>query len=263
MPSFDRETRGLKAGLARALLLTLALCMLLAASASAAAPNWLEPADLSKGGRNASNPAVAMDGAGNTVAIWERQSTVDPSFNLQMSTRAVGGSFTAPVDFVLKGTEPQLAVAPNGEAVVAWKHFENPPGVYTIQVATRPPGGGAFSAPVTVYTAPASVIPQTLALAVGAGGDVAVTWSEIDPESEFPDFVCGVNPDPPNNQIFCPNPAFVMATMRPAGGVFTEAERISALPAPKPAGEPAQQEWAEEESVKTAGGARPAVDAAT
>ena len=33
-----------------------------------------------------------MDNAGNTVAIWERQSTLDPSINLQISTRAPGGA---------------------------------------------------------------------------------------------------------------------------------------------------------------------------
>ena len=131
MPSFDRETRGPRAGLARALLLALALCVPLAASASAAAPNWLEPADLSKPGRDASNPAVAMDAAGNTIAIWERQSTLDPSLNLQISTRSAGGTFTAPVDLALKSTEPQLAMTPGGEAVAVWKHFENPPGRHT------------------------------------------------------------------------------------------------------------------------------------
>ena len=69
-----------------------------------------------------------MDGAGNTVAIWERQGTLDPSFNLQISTRSAGGTFTAPVDFSLKRTEPQLAMTPGGEAVAVWRHFENPPG---------------------------------------------------------------------------------------------------------------------------------------
>jgi hypothetical protein len=249
----------------KAVLLGCLLFVLLVAPAPAAAPNWLEPVDLSKPGRDASNPAIAMDSAGNTVAIWERQSTLDPSHNLQISTRAPGGAFTAPVDLALRSTEPQLAISPSGEAVAVWKHFENPPGVNTIQAATRPPGGGSFSAPVTLYAAAPNVFPQEPRLALGEDGTVAVTWSEFDPESiftEYPDVHCGTNPNPPNNLIQCPNPAFVMASVRPAGGVFTEAQRISALPAPKPAGEPAQEEWAKEESVKTAGGARPTVDGA-
>src|SRR5262245_2642421 len=114
MPSLDRGAREPKAGLARAVFLALALCMLHAASAAAVAPNWLEPADLSKAGRDASNPAVAMDAAGNTVAIWERQSTVDPSYNLQISTRSAGGTFSAPADFSLQSTAPQLAMNSSG-----------------------------------------------------------------------------------------------------------------------------------------------------
>jgi hypothetical protein len=272
MLSFHRKTRGLTAGLARAAAVCLALCALLAASASAAAPNWLDPADLSKPGRDASNPAVAMDGAGNTVALWERVSEMGfPSINLQMSTRDRGGTFTAPANFALTAKEPQLAVAPDGETVAVWDHFENPPGAYTIQVSTRPPGG-SFGPPETAYVAPTThpeppqlpspVIPQGPRVAIGAGGDVIVTWGEIDPESEFPDFSCGVNPEPPNSPIPCPNPQFVMGTVRPAGGTFTEAVRISAATAPKPAGPIEQEEWAKEESVKSASGGRPAIDTA-
>ena len=236
MLSFDGETAEdrRRAGCVPALL-ALALCMLLAGPASAAAPNWLEPADLSKPGRNASNPAVAMDAAGNTVAIWERQSTVDPSFNLQISTRAAGGTFTAPVDFALKSTEPQVAMSAGGEAVAVWKHFENPPGVYVIQMAT-PAAGGAFSAPVTVYTAPPGVIPQEpQGRRSGAGGDVAVTWSRLDPNSGLDKIICGDRPEHalPFN---CPNPGFVEASVRPAGGSPTPAQRISAPRGTEPGG---------------------------
>src|SRR5215213_7668917 len=138
MPSFDRDTRGRKSRLSPAFLLVFALCLLFAASASAAAPNWLDPADLSTPGRDASNPVVEMDGAGNTIALWERQSVADPSFNTQISTRAVGGSFSAPVELALHGTEPQLAIAAGGEAVAAWKRRQGL--FYVIEAAVRPPG---------------------------------------------------------------------------------------------------------------------------
>src|SRR5215204_623296 len=96
---------------------------------------------------------LAAPAAGNTVALWERQNTFNASYSLQISTRAPGGAFTAPVDFSPSSSTPQLAVTPGGEVVAAWKHFENPPGVNTIQVATRAPGAAAFGPPVTAYTA--------------------------------------------------------------------------------------------------------------
>jgi PKD domain len=241
-----------------------ALFLLCSASASAAGANWLDPIDLSQEGRDASNAVVAMDAAGNTVAIWERQSPVDVSHNLQIATRAPGGAFTAPVEFALNGTAPQLAMTPAGEAVAVWKHFQSPPDVYTIQVATRPPGG-AFSAPTTVPTTPSTVIPGDVRVAVGPGGDVVVTWKETDPNSvftDFPELHCGFAPLPPFGPSPCPNPSFVMASVRPAGGAFTEAQQISPPLSEPPEEEPALEEWAIVESKKAAGHGRPAMDAA-
>src|SRR5215204_1996850 len=206
MSRFDRE-RGSASTMLRALLVAFALSACLAAPAAAAPPNWLEPADLSKAGRDAHNPAVVMDAAGNTVALWERQNTFNSSYSLQISTRAPGGGFSAPVDFSPSSSTPQLAVTPGGEVVAAWKHFENPPGVNTIQVATRAPGAAAFGPPVTAYTAAPSVLPQDLQLAVGPNGDIALTWNEIDPIAEFPKLICEKR-SPALPDLFCSNPPF-------------------------------------------------------
>ena len=104
MPSFDRGTRGRARDLRAPFSSPWRSACSLAASASAAAPNWLEPADLSKPGRDASNPQVAMDAAGNTLAVWERQSTARPELQHCRCRRArTGGTFTAPVDLVAEG----------------------------------------------------------------------------------------------------------------------------------------------------------------
>jgi PKD repeat protein len=259
MPSIAGKTRR-RAVLSRAVLLACALSLLSVTSASAGT-NWLDPSDLSKPGRDASNPAVAMDSTGNTVAIWERQSTTGPGFNLQVSTRAAGGTFTAPVDLAINATDPHLAMTPGGEAVAIWQHLENPPGNHTIQAATRPPGG-SFSAPATIYMAP-DVLPQEVELAVGAGGDVAVTWSVVDPESGFEEIICGIDPNT-SFPYHCPNPSFVLASVRPAGGSFTPPKQISEPRAFPPGGatDEEKEEWEKAQSVKTAGAARPVVDPA-
>ncbi len=258
MPIRDGEWRHTKGFLA-ATAIALALCLASAAAASAGPP-WLDPADLSLPGRNASNPVVAMDAAGGTVAIWERQSTTGPSYNLQFATRSPGGSFTAPADLALNSTEPRLAMTPSGEAVAVWKHFENPPGAYTIQAATRPPGGG-FSPPQTIYAAAPTVIPQGLQVAIGAGGDAVVTWNQVDPSAEFGELVCGENPEY-MTPIHCSNPSFVQGSYRPAGGAFGEATRISAPRGAKASGETEgeQEEREIAESMNVARAARPAVD---
>jgi hypothetical protein len=266
MPRFDRAKRAAGTGLGPVLLLAAALCLLLAASATAAAPNWLEPADLSKPGRDASNPRVETDNAGNTVAIWERQSTGGPTFNLQMSTRAPGGAFAVPIDFLQNSTDPQLVVSPSGEMVAAWKHFENTPDPkdagYLIQISTRAPGG-EFSPPVTVYKAPQGVIPQELRVAVGAAGHIAVTWSRIDPTANFPNLTCGINPMT-GKPVKCSNPPFVEGSVRPPGGVFAEAKRISTPRGEGPPGETEKEKEEREifESKLNASGAHAVVDGA-
>jgi PKD domain len=250
-----------------AVLLAAALLLLAAAPARGAA-DWLDPADLSKPGRDAFNPAVAMDSAGNTIAIWERQSTIDASINLQISTRSPGSNFSAPADFSLRSTEPDIAMTPGGEAVAVWKHFENPPGNYVIQAVIRPPGG-SFSAPMTVYTAPASVIPAELDVAIAEGGNVAVSWSNVDPDSGFGELICV---EEPPLKSYCSNPSYVQASVRTGGGVFSPAKRISPprfvhppppgveTPKEKEEREEKEEEIDKEESKKSTSSARIAID---
>ncbi len=195
-----------------------------AAGAAAAAPNWLDPADLSNPSRNASNPAVVMDAAGNTVALWEQQNTGFPSIGPDAAVRVPGGAFGASVDLAPTGSEPRLAITPSGEAVAAWKQLDSSLGANVVKVATRPPGG-SFSPPVTVYAASSGVIPQDVQVAIGGGGTVAVTWRTVDPSAEFGELVCGTSEfqEMPVD-VPCPNPYFVMGSVRPAGRCLLRAE---------------------------------------
>ncbi len=226
------------------------------AATAIAAPAWLPVSDVSKPGRDAFSPSVAVDSAGNTVVIWERENQSDPSHNIQASTRAVGGAFGEPVDISLRSTEPRLAMTPGGEAVAAWKHFQNPPGNYVIQVATRPPGG-QFGAPANVYSAPKGLIPQELELAVGSGGAVAVVWSNLDPTTEFTKLKC--EDEDPAPDPACSNPFFVEGSVRPAGGAFSPPVRISPPRGTAPEGETAEEKDKREQQESKLSTAGPAV----
>jgi hypothetical protein len=260
MARFDGIAQG-RHRLGRAAPLCLVL-LLFAAAPAWAAPSWLDPADLSKPGRDATNPVIGVDSLGESIAMWERQSTVDPSINLQISTRAPGGSFSEPVDFLQKPSEPDLAMTPRGEAVAIWKRLAVPLGVYVIEAASRPPGG-SFSAPVTVYTAPPKVIPQELEVALGEGGNVAISWGSVDPGSGLDKLICGVDPKT-LQQFKCPNPPFVMASVRRAGGGFSPAERISPPRGTGPGGESEKEKEEREikESQLWAGQGRVGIDPA-
>jgi hypothetical protein len=181
------------------------------AAPAQAAPAWLPPTDLSAPGRDASSAAVAMDDAGGTVAVWERQDTAGPNHNVQVSTRDPGGPFSAPVNLSLNSTNPQVAMTPSGEAIAVWRHFDVGSGNYVIQASTRPPGG-PFTAPVDVAAAPTSANVRDIGLAVNANGDTAAVWEQRDPGSPVT------------------NTTMVMASVRPAGGSFSTPVTISPLP---------------------------------
>ncbi len=163
--------------LAGAALLACSACLLGALPASAA-PAWLPSAELSAAGIKANNAAVAMDNAGDTVAVWNGHR--DISDDVQVSTRSPGANFSAPLDLSEASTEPRVAMTPGGEAVAAWVHFENPNSV--IEVATRPPGG-SFSPPIAVATSEPNSNPQDLQLAVNPAGEIAVAGVQKEPKS--------------------------------------------------------------------------------
>ncbi len=114
-----------------------------------------------------------------------------------------------------------------------------------------------------MYTAEANVIPQELEVAIGGDGTVAVTWSRIDPNSGLDHVICGYF-EPLHKPFNCRNPPFVEASVRPAGGSFTPAQRISEPRGTVPGGEtPLEKEEREKaESFKVANGASAVVDGA-
>lgn len=192
-----------------------ALCAgaaLISAPAALAAPAWLVPTNLSAPGREASNSSVAMDEAGETVAVWERQSETGVDSDVQAVTRAPGGNFSEPIRLSAAATEPDVAITPSGEAIVVWRYFEVSSGEYVIQAATRQPGG-AFSAPLEISRSPAQALPQDLRIAINAKGEAAVVWIQQNPSSGLKE-----------------NPSFVDASIRAPGAGFSAPETLSPQP---------------------------------
>jgi hypothetical protein len=101
---------------------------------------WQEPDDLSAAGQNAAEPDVAIDPAGDTVAVWTRQGS--PSTVVQGSRFPAGGAWEAPATLSIPGesTEaPHVAVDPAGTAIAVWSATDGTPKV--IQTSIRPAGG--------------------------------------------------------------------------------------------------------------------------
>lgn len=88
------------------------------------------------------------------------------------------GSYGAPVSIVTSkgaGDDGRPAVAANdaGHVLAAWASADTTCARSAIQISTRRPGGGSFSAPATLRGRGRSEAPS---VAVGAGGDMLVAW---------------------------------------------------------------------------------------
>jgi hypothetical protein len=216
-----RSTLGASAAIGRLPAALIVCAAFLLAAPVASAGVWLPPQDLSAPGRDATNPAVAMADSGATTAIWEKDNTKDAGFHGEAATREPGQAFSSPAELVGGVTDPQLEMTGAGQSVAVWKRLVNPPGVYMIQAAVRPPGG-AFGAPLDAAEMPATVIPNGLQMALNDDGDVAIAWTRNEPASSVDN-----------------DATIIEATVRPAGGSFSEPELVS-LPIEPPIEEPTE-----------------------
>ena len=160
---------------ATAIALASVVC-LAAAAPAAAAPDWLAPTNLSAFGRDATEPQVAVDGAGGTVAVWARSNGSQTI--IQATSRPPGGTWAPVVDLSAVGrnaTEPQVAVDASGTAVAVWARSN---GAHTvIQASSRTPDGTWLPARDVSNSERSAKEPQVV---VDSGGRGIAVWSRSD-----------------------------------------------------------------------------------
>ena len=153
-----------------------AVAALALAGPAVAAPAWLEPTNLSALGRNASEPQVAVDAAGDTVAVWSR---TDGSHTIiQSSSRPAGGAWTPVADLSASGrsaTEPQVAVDAVGNAVAVWSRTN---GSHTVIQGASRPTGGDWTSPLDISDSERSAVESEVA--VDPAGNAVALWSRFD-----------------------------------------------------------------------------------
>jgi hypothetical protein len=147
--------------------------------------DWSTPEELSVAGENDGfNPRVAIDAAGNAIAVWQRFDLPDDA--VQAAVRPAGGEWSAPDTVSDAGEDarsPRIAMNAAGNAVAAWSPLGG-----GIRTATRP-FGGDWSAPEDVSAAggtPALAIDSSgnaFALWQGAGSAEQVLWVAMRPKS--------------------------------------------------------------------------------
>ncbi|HEU4945286.1 MAG TPA: PKD domain-containing protein [Solirubrobacterales bacterium] len=177
--------------------------MLSSTAGSASAAGWLEPKDISAANEVVDGrPEVAVDPAGNAVAIWERH--VSGEEIVEASERSAGSDWSEPEILSLpdeEGRQSQVTIDAAGNAIAVWITGKSASG-FVVRSAVRPPGG-EWSKPEDVSDSISEAV--TPRLAVDAAGEAVAIWTAFDSGDRI-----------------------VQGAVRSAGGEWSEPDDLSA-----------------------------------
>jgi hypothetical protein len=111
-----------------------------AAELPAGSDVWQPPNDLSAPGQDAVGARIAVDAAGDALAVWDRYDRISSDIIEASWRSAATGVWQAPVDLSPAGVmaqEPKVAFDAQGNAVVAWLAFPS-----VIRAAVRSAASG-------------------------------------------------------------------------------------------------------------------------
>lgn len=137
--------------------------------------SWSAPLPLSRPGVAAASPSVAVDAAGNAVAVWIEDAVM-------VAERPAGGAFGAPVAVSAPGIfprqfgreqPPQIVLGTGGRAAIAWRRVVAP-GRFAVEATSRA-RPGRWRAPRRISPGAGRSVSQ-IALAGDARGRLAIGW---------------------------------------------------------------------------------------
>jgi hypothetical protein len=129
-------------------------------------------------------PQVAVDPAGDAVAVWQQDDHQRNVVSIQAAARSAGGGLVSLGELSVPGQSgeqddesPEVALDRAGDAFAVWEHFDGTN--FVVQSAVRPAGGPKFGAPVDVSLPESTahenaVSPQ---VAVDPAGNEIVVWA--------------------------------------------------------------------------------------
>jgi hypothetical protein len=137
---------------------------------------WSAPITLSRTSGEVQRPAIAIDDAGEAIAVWE---VFEGDRIVQSATRATTGTWSAPISLTPKGMESggsEIAMNDAGEAVVLWD-TRLARSLREVTKTTFHSPGGTWSAPVKVVEGRVAEIAP--AIAISPTGEAIVIWERF------------------------------------------------------------------------------------
>ena len=133
---------------------------------------WAAPHEFSIVGQTLSGPQIAVNPAGDAVAVWTRWAGANTV--VQAARRPAGGDLSDAQDISVLAEDsgaPKVAVDPSGTATAIW---EARSGSTSVVETSRQPAGGSWSAPEIVSAAGSEA--EAPDLAVDAAGNATAVW---------------------------------------------------------------------------------------
>ena len=136
---------------------------------------------LSGSGVNFPSQRVAVDDAGNAIAVWSRNLAVGTTDVVEASERPATGGFAGPADVRTlssttsgdKSTAPALAMAPDGRVLALWT-FQVGSGVTEVRDIERKPNGTWMAA--SQLASKPGEIARSADVAIAANGSAVASW---------------------------------------------------------------------------------------
>lgn len=135
---------------------------------------WSTPSPFFSDLEDASGLQLAVDTLGNETTVWGRH--VGRSWAVQSATRAVGGTWSAPVTLSAAGAGSAIVAAgPEGNVTAVWL-LEREEGWRSVVQSATLSAGGSWSAPVTL--SPPRKDARSPQIAFDHQGGATVVWEE-------------------------------------------------------------------------------------
>lgn len=157
---------------------SLIVCLIGLLGPSSARAGWsFPPIDIVLAPGNFNDPDIAVDGAGNAIAIWVQVDGLNQDVRTSILPR--GGTWSTPVVITTCPIlfHETIAVTPSGNAIALWVCQSGGGTINNVQAATLTIGG-TWSAPVNISaTSTNAFFPR---LAINDQGDAVAAWDIFD-----------------------------------------------------------------------------------
>ena len=145
---------------------------------------WSVAQTISDPGEAASGPSIAVDPAGNALAVWTQSDGTN--LRIHSAYKPAGSSFGPDVFVSATGQDasaPAVSLDNSGNALVVWQRYDATPptGKLRVQAAIRTPGaGGTFGSTSTLSTAGQDAFDPRVAAGPNVDANGVVVWTRSD-----------------------------------------------------------------------------------